>query len=201
MDRYCVVVDFWTESKTDIHYGGVALCHIDTKMRLHNYILGCYPYDIDKDQKAPNIRTFVEKILGEYGLELNLNTYLVPDNEAKMRSAFGSDYCKRIGCSDYYFSKQLQHSFTSMTIDKENIDCGIAQEMFKKVKDIVTHVRRSHKQMKLSRELQGYSDTRFNGAFYMLNVFHEVYDDLITVLDSSHLAEYFKIGKYAFTLE
>ena len=122
MDRYCVIVDFWTESKTGIHYGGVALRHIDTEMRLHNYILGCYPYDIDKDQKAPNIRAFVEEILDEYGLELNLSAYLVSNNEAKMKSAFGLDYCKRIGCSDHYLSKQLQHSFTSMTIDKENVD-------------------------------------------------------------------------------
>lgn len=66
MDRYFVTVDFWTEPKTGIHYSGVASRHIDAKMRLNSYILDCYPYDMDNDQKAPNIRGFVEKILDEY---------------------------------------------------------------------------------------------------------------------------------------
>jgi hypothetical protein len=195
MDRYCVIIDFWTENKTGIQYGGVALRHIDTSMRLHNYVLGCYPYDIDTNQSAPNIRAFVEQILSEYGLHLNVNTYVMTDNEGKMKSAFAKEHCKRIGCSDHYLSKQLEHSFTSTTIDKENVNCQIAQKMFEKVKSIVTHVRRSHKQMKLSRKLQGYSDTRFNGAFHMMNVFHDVYDDLLMVLSSNHLSTYFEIDK------
>ena len=170
--------------------------HIDENMRLHNYVLGCYPYDVGTNQTAPNIRAFVEQILREYGLNLNVSTYVVTDNEAKMRSAFSTEHCIRIGCSDHYLSKQLEHSFTSTIIDKENVNCQIAQGMFEKIKGIVTYVRRSHKQMKLPRKLQGYSDTRFNGAFHMMNVFHDVYEDLLLVLNTYHLGTYFEINKY-----
>lgn len=62
MNRYCVVIDFWTEKNNGISYGGAAVRHIDENMRLHNHVLGCYLYDVDTNQTAPNIRAFVEQI-------------------------------------------------------------------------------------------------------------------------------------------
>ena len=48
--------------------------------------------------------------LEEYRLKLDSSKYGVSDNEAKMLAAF-RDQCTRIGCSDHYLNKQLQHSF------------------------------------------------------------------------------------------
>ncbi|CAF4487805.1 unnamed protein product [Rotaria sp. Silwood2] len=70
-----------------------------------------------------------------------------------------------------------------LEIDKRPVGCNKVQNVFQNVKQIVTHVRRTHRQVKLKQKLQLYSDTRFNGAFYMLNVFLNVYDDLGGVLN------------------
>ena len=176
-----------------MHFGGLSLHHIDERNLLHVFILGCYPYD-ESDQKAPTTRAFVENILNDYGLKLDNDKYVMSDNENKMKCAFNSN-CKRIGCSAHYLNKQLEHAFTSDTIDKQSVDCDEVQALFKLVKSLVTHIRRSHKQLKLSRKLQTYSETRFNGAFYMLNVFLAVFDELITVIGSAHLADYLNIDK------
>ena len=192
---------FWTVDKTGIHYGGVALRHVNRNKRLDNYVLGRYPYDIDTNQSTPNIRPFVKQTLSEYGLNLNVNTYFMTGNEGKTKSAFAREHCKRIGCSEHYLSKQPEHSFISTTLDMENLNCQIAQEMFEKVKSIVTHVRRSHKPTKLSRKLQGYSETRLNDAFHMMNVLYDVYGDLRLVFNSNHLATYFEIDTEAFLLQ
>lgn len=157
------------------------------------YVLGCYPYD-EKDQRAPTVRAFVDAVLCEYGLELDDNKYVMSDNENKMKSAFSGN-CKRIGCSSHYLNKQLEHAFTSQTLDKELVDCDEAQTLFKHVKTLVTHVRRSHKQSKLPIKLQIYCETRFSGAFVMLNVFLKVFHDMVTVISPTHLPDYFNIDK------
>ncbi|CAF3578083.1 unnamed protein product [Rotaria socialis] len=46
---------------------------------------------------------------------------------------------------------------------------------------------RTHRQVKLKQKLQLYSDTRFNGAFSMLNVFLNVYGDIGSVLNSGYI--------------
>ncbi|CAF1436953.1 unnamed protein product [Adineta ricciae] len=193
IDSYCITVDFWTEGHTGIHFGGISLHHIDKNNQLHVFILGCYPYD-ESDQKAPSVRTFVERILDEYGLKLDDGKYVMSDNENKMKSTFNFK-CKRIGCSSHYLNKQLEHGFTSETIDKQPVDCTEVQELFDNIKALIAHIRRSHKQLKLSRKLQVYSETRFNGAFYMLNVFLVVFDELFPIINGSHLENYIKIDK------
>ncbi|CAF1535950.1 unnamed protein product [Adineta ricciae] len=171
-------MDSWTEGHTGIHFRGVFLHHIDQNNELYVFVLGCYPYD-EGDQKAPTIRTFVEKCLEEYGLQLNSEKYVMSDNENKMKSAFNFQ-CKRIGCSSRYLNKQLEHAFTSETVDKQLVNCVEVQTLFTHVKALVTHT---------------YSDTRFNGAFYMLNVFLMVFDELFPVINSTHLEEFASINK------
>lgn len=116
IDVFCLTVDFWTEGYTGIHFGGILLHHIDRNNKLYVFILVCYSYD-ENDQKTPTIRTFVEKILDEYDLKLDNEKYVMPDNENKMKSTFNFQ-CKRIGCSFHYLNKQLEHAFTSESIDK-----------------------------------------------------------------------------------
>ena len=186
-------MDFWTEDYTGMQFGGISIHHIDDKNQLHAYILGCYPYD-ESDQKAPTVRAFVEKELGEYGLQLNEDNYVMSDNENKMKCAF-SLKCIRIGCSCHYLNKQLEHAFTSETVDKQPVDCPEVQALFRQVKTLVTHIRRSHKQLKLLKKLQTYSDTRFNGAFSMLNAFLSVFDEIITTINGTHLVDYLSIDK------
>lgn len=48
--------------------------------------------------------------------------------------------------------------------------------MFKHVRALVAHVRRSHKQLKLTRQVQTFSETRFNDVYCMLKVFSMVFD-------------------------
>ncbi len=159
-----------------LSYCGLALRHVTEDFKTLNFILGCFLYDVES-QSANNIRTFVDTQLLSYGLILDNTKFVVTDNENKMRAAF-KEKCIRIGCSIHYVNKQLEHSFTSTEIDKKPVNCNTAQSLFDNTKRIVTHVRRSHRQTKLKRKLQTYSDTRFNGAFYMLNVFFDVYDEL-----------------------
>ncbi|CAF2815005.1 unnamed protein product [Rotaria sp. Silwood2] len=54
---------------------------------------------------------------------------------------------------------------------------------------------RSHKQCKLSYKLQTYSDTRFNGAFITMDIFLLVFDEMISVLDSSFINYYLLVDK------
>jgi hypothetical protein len=89
----------------------------------------------------------------------------------------------------------LEHAFTSETIDKQTVDCVEVQALFKHVKTLVTHIHRSHKQLKLTRKLQTYSETRFNGAFCMLNVFLMLFDELVTIININYLENYVNIEK------
>ncbi len=111
-----------------------------------------------------------------------------------MKSYF-KESCVRIGCSIHYMNKQLEHCFTSNTLEKLPVNCDLVQIMFDFIRKIVCHMRRAHKQSKLPRKLQSYSDTRFNGAFHTMNVFLTVFDDLAGVLDRTFLDDYMLIDK------
>jgi hypothetical protein len=92
-------------------------------------------------------------------------------------------------------NKQLQHTFTTKTIDGKSVNCDLAQELFNNVKTIVSNIRRIHKQQNLSKKLVLYSDTRFSGAFEMLNVFSSIFDELVQILDYKLLAIYSNIDE------
>ncbi|CAF4778634.1 unnamed protein product, partial [Rotaria sp. Silwood2] len=121
------------------------------------FSLGCFPYEME-NKYASTIRFFVNGTLKTFGLALDSEKFVVTDNEPTMTCTFNTD-CKRIGCSDHYINKQLQHTFTTKTIDGKLVDCDIAQELFNNVKIIVSNIRRSHKQQNLSKKLILYSDT------------------------------------------
>ena len=94
-----------------------------------------------------------------------------------MKSSF-TDGCTRIGCRIHYVNKSLEHSFTSEIINKIPVKCELVQSIFTNIRKIMSHTRHPHKQSKFSRKLQSYSDTRFNGAFYTMNIFLLVFDEL-----------------------
>jgi len=73
------------------------------------------------------------------------------------------------------------------------VDCDIAQNLFSQVKEIVSNMRRKHQQQNLSRKLQTYSETRFNGAFITLNIFKELYLELPSVLINSKYIENYNL--------
>ncbi|CAF2995343.1 unnamed protein product, partial [Rotaria sp. Silwood2] len=176
-----------------VSFCGISLHFLNEKLQLYVFILGCYPYDRE-NQNANQIRQFVDAKLLEYDLILDNNKFVVTDNENKMKSCF-KESCTRIGCSIHYMNKQLEHCFTSDTLEKIPVNCDLVQEMFDYIRKIVSHMRRTHKQSKLPRKLQSYSDTRFNGAFRTMNVFLTVFDDLACVLDRTFLDDYTLIEK------
>ena len=146
---------------------------------------------------APHFREFVDRKLSEYNLQLDWSRFVVSDNEPKMIAAF-RDMCKRVGCSDHYLNKQLQHAFesTEIRVNKATIvhvNCQEAQCLFRQVKKIVSNVRRSHRQQQLPIKLQGYSETRFNGAMIMLDIFRQVFDHLPAALSGTQSMEYFAL--------
>lgn len=149
-----------------IHFCGASIRHVDRDFYLHSFCLGCKPYNL-ANQKAPNIRKFIDDLLSEYGLSLNQNSFIVTDNEPKMLAALHDAH--RVGCADHYVNKVLEHSFT---LSQSN--CNEIIEMFDIVRALVANFRRSHRQLKLSRKLQTFSPTRFNGAYYMLVYFTQM---------------------------
>ncbi|CAF1677362.1 unnamed protein product [Rotaria magnacalcarata] len=193
MKSYTVVVDFWTESHTGIHYCGIALNHINSELQFQSFVLGCYPYD-HENHNASQIRQFVDSKLTEYGLILDNQKFVVTDNENRMKAAF-KDSCCRVGCAIHYVNKQLEHTFTTKEINKIKVNCDIVQQMFSNIRKIVAHVTRSHKQCKLSHKLQSYSETRFNGAFVTMDIFLLVFDELISVMDLNFINYYLSIDK------
>ncbi|CAF5005219.1 unnamed protein product [Rotaria sp. Silwood1] len=94
------------------------------------------------------------------------------------------EQCSRVGCADHYLYKQLQHAFQSDQIHlnkntTEKVNCELVQNIFNQVKKVVSSVRHSHQQEKLSQKLQTHSETRFGGAIIMLDIFREeVFDAL-----------------------
>ncbi|CAF0927295.1 unnamed protein product [Rotaria sp. Silwood1] len=136
------VLDLIPNPRTvSVSFCGIALFYLNDELKLHVFILGCFPYDRD-NQTASQIRQFVDNV-----------------------------------------------------IDKVPVKCEIAQEMFVHVRKIVSHTRRTHKQTKLSRKLQSYCDTRFNGAFLTMDVFLLVFDELPGVLERALMNDYESIDK------
>ncbi|CAF3196992.1 unnamed protein product [Rotaria socialis] len=193
MDSFCLTVDFWTEPYTGLSYCGLSLGHVDLQFQPQTFLIGCYPYQME-NKRAPTIRSFIDTVLNEFGLKLNQEKFVMSDNEPTMKCTFNSN-CKRVGCSDHYLNKQMQHAFTSTIIDGENVNCESAQDMFDDVKRILSSVRRMHKQQDLSKNLVIYSDTRFGGAFNMLVLFSDVFDEVAEILDSKLFTIYSRIDK------
>ncbi|CAF4247745.1 unnamed protein product, partial [Rotaria magnacalcarata] len=44
---YTIVVDFWKDTFTGIHYCGISLHHISNDWKLQCFVIGCYPYDLE----------------------------------------------------------------------------------------------------------------------------------------------------------
>ncbi|CAF1483898.1 unnamed protein product [Rotaria sordida] len=190
---YTIVVDFWKDSFTGIQYCEISLHHTSNDWKLQCFVLGCYPYDLES-HSAINTRKFVESKLSDFGLKLNDSIYVVSDNETKMIATFKSN-CQRIGCAVHYINKQLEHGFNKEEIDKLPVACDAVQNVFDCVKKIVAHIKKSQKQTKLSKRVQTYSETRFNGAYHMLRIFFEIFDELTMVLDGVNLNQYFLLDK------
>lgn len=176
-----------------ISYCGLAINHINLEYESLTFVLGCFPYELE-NKRALTIRSFVDDALDSFGIKLDDEKFIMSDNEPTMKRAF-SERCKRVGCSDHYLNKQLEHVFTSETVDGEKVNCEIIQELFSDIKLIVTSVRRCHKQQNLSNKLILYSETRFSGAYQMLKVFLSVFDELVPVLDNTLLVRYSRIDK------
>lgn len=211
MNSFYLTVDFWTEPYTGktysfivkssfpcafykgLPYCSLSLGYVDLQFQLQTFLIGCYPYQME-NKHAPTIRSFIDTVLNELGLKLNQEKFFMSDNEPTMKCTFNSN-CKRVGCSDHYLNKQMQHAFTSKIIDGENFNCESAQDMFDDVKRIVSSARRMHKQQDLSKNLVIYSDTRFGGAFNMLVVFSDVFDEVAEILDSKLFTIYSRINK------
>ncbi|CAF0968562.1 unnamed protein product [Adineta ricciae] len=193
MMSYTIVVDFWKDKYTGIHYGGISLHHVSNDWKLNCFVLDCYPYELESFT-AINTRKFVESILSEFNLQLNDSIYVVSDNEPKIVATFKLK-CQRVGCSVHYINKQLEHALTKKEIDKMPVSCGIVQELFDRTETLVAHLRGSYKQTKMSKRVQTYSETRFNGAFHMLNIFLQIFDELFIILDDSHLNEFLTMDR------
>ena len=167
MKQYCITIDFWTETYTKIGYGGIAIHYFDNKFGLNTFVLCCKAYKLPS-QYANNIRLFTENELQSFSLEIKNNTYIVCDNENKMRAPFRHN-AVRIGCSAHFLNKIIEHALTLPTIG-----CDDIQKTFNSVHDLVQHLRRSHVQSKLSKRLQIFSKTRWNSVniieFIFINV-------------------------------
>ena len=124
---------------------------ITVDYKLYNFFLGYALYDIDS-QSATNIRMFVDTQLSSYGLSLNSKIFVVTDNENEMHAAF-KDRCICIGCSIHYLNKQFEYDFTSEEIDKRFVKCDKVHPLFENIKQIITHIRQSHPQVKLKQKL------------------------------------------------
>jgi hypothetical protein len=175
MNSYTITVDFWTDSKTKIHYGGVTIHTYSEEHGLLVFVLACKPYDLPS-QSSENIRIFTDKILQSYGLVLGKVKYVVSDNENKMRCSFRSNII-RVGCSTHFINKIIEHSLC-----KKDIDCDVIQRLFNDIHDIVVYLRSSHVQSKLSKKLQLFSKTRWNSAYHMISSFIDVYPELSYVI-------------------
>ncbi|CAF1035461.1 unnamed protein product [Rotaria magnacalcarata] len=151
-----------------VSFCGISLHFLNEELQLYAFILGCYPYDRD-NQSSSQLQQFVDAKLLEFDLSVENSKFVATDNENKMKSCF-KDPCIRIGCSIHYLSKQLEHCFTSVTLEKIP-------------------------QSKSPRTFQSYPDNRFNGAFPTMNVFLTLSNDLAGVLDRTFLDDYMLMDK------
>jgi hypothetical protein len=93
----------------------MSLNHVDPGFQTRTFLLGCFPYQME-NKRAPTIRSFVDDQLYSFGLRLDQEKFVVSDNEPTMGCTLNQN-CQRIGCSDHYLNKQLQHAFTAKMID------------------------------------------------------------------------------------
>ncbi|CAF2440986.1 unnamed protein product [Rotaria sp. Silwood2] len=133
VQHFTLTCDFWTESLTGVHYGGISLHFVDVNYNLQMFILACKLYDLP-NQKACNIRDFVNGIAAEFGLKITEDTFIVSDNEPKMVCAF-KEGTTRIGCSSHYINKVIQHAF-----ELQDALCAGVQVLFTIVRDIITYI-------------------------------------------------------------
>ncbi|CAM4887879.1 unnamed protein product [Rotaria socialis] len=187
VQHFTITCDFWTESLTGLHYGGISLHFVDVGFNLQMFILACKLYDLP-NQKAYNIRDFVNIVVEEFGLKINEDIFIVSDNEPKMVAAF-RDGVIRIGCSAHYINKVIQHAF-----ELEEPCCSGVQALFSLVRDIITYVRQIHKQSSLSICVQNYCKVRFSSVYIMLNTFVMVYNELPSILNTTQRQNYLKIN-------
>lgn len=166
-----------------IHYVGLSIHYIDDNWNLYPFILSLKSYNLE-NQTSLMVRKFVDDCLDEYGLRLTDDIYIVTDNENKMKCCFQKG-AKRIGCADHYLNKLVEHAFTGKHDRAPEV-----LKLFLSVKEIVVHVRRSHRQAALSKKVQTYSDTRFVGAFIMLESFLNVITELGQVLEREYLLRF-----------
>ncbi|CAM4842228.1 unnamed protein product [Rotaria magnacalcarata] len=113
--------------------------------------LGCSDHYLNKQLQHTFTKLVIDGDNANCHLAQEMKKNVMTDNEPTMKSAF-SQNCKRLGCSDHYLNKQLQHTFTKLVIDGDNANCHLAQEVFGSVKQIVSNIRRMHKQQKLSKK-------------------------------------------------
>ncbi|CAF1473288.1 unnamed protein product [Rotaria magnacalcarata] len=206
VQHFTITCDFWTESLTGtyphvfsgisrvqlslvecLHYGGISLHFVDVGFNLQMFILACKLYDLP-NQKAYNIRDFVNIVVEEFGLKINEDIFIVSDNESKMVAAF-RDGVIRIGCSAHYINKVIQHAF-----ELEEPCCSGVQALFSLVRDIITYVRQIHKQSSLSICVQNYCKIRFSNVYIMFNTFVMVYNELPSILNTTQRQNYLKIN-------
>ncbi|CAF3585805.1 unnamed protein product [Rotaria sp. Silwood1] len=146
-----------------IHFCGVTIHATDSDFYLHSFCLCCKPYT-PENQTAPNIRKFIDEILSEYGLSLNTNSFIITDNEPKIIAALRGT--NRVGCSDHYINKILEHSFT---LSKSG--CVEVIQTFDVIKSLVASFRRSHRQS-IEKDLLSH-----------IGDFLKVFDDMIRTLN------------------
>ncbi|CAF5155831.1 unnamed protein product, partial [Rotaria sp. Silwood1] len=145
------------------HFCGVTIHATDSDFYLHSFCLCCKPYT-PENQTAPNIRKFIDEILSEYGLSLNTNSFIITDNEPKIIAALRGT--NRVGCSDHYINKILEHSFT---LSKSG--CVEVIQTFDVIKSLVASFRRSHRQS-IEKDLLSH-----------IGDFLKVFDDMIRTLN------------------
>ncbi|CAF1262711.1 unnamed protein product [Rotaria sordida] len=187
VEQFAITCDFWSEPHTGLHYCGISLHFTDDNYYLRIFILACKLYDLP-NQKAHNIRDFVNTIVEEFGLKLNEDMFVVSDNEPKMACAFKDD-TTRVGCSAHYINKILEHPF-----ELDEPLCAGVQKLFLIVRDIISYISQSHKQSSLSVCIQNYCKTRFSTVYIMLNTFLMVYNELPSVLNNNQRQNYLKIN-------
>ncbi len=63
-----------------IHYAGISLHNVDAQFKLQPFVLCCRVYDLE-NQTSLNIRKFVNSVLTELGLSLNVSSsFVISDN-------------------------------------------------------------------------------------------------------------------------
>ncbi|CAF1518711.1 unnamed protein product [Adineta steineri] len=187
VEHFTITCDFWSAPFTGLHYGGISLHFVDDSFSLRIFVLACKLYDLP-NQKAYNIRDFVNTTVEQFGLKINEDVFVVSDNEPKMCCAF-REGTTRVGCSAHYINKVIEHAF-----ELNDSPCAGVKILFTIVRDLISYIRQSHKQSSLSVCVQNYCKTRFSSVYLMLNTFVQVYNELPSLLNNSQRESYLKIS-------